>query len=65
MSTTQENYGFPKLLDRYAEQIATVSAEDVMRMGRILLRRFHAVVPSVTLHQTRAHQWGAVQEVKP
>jgi len=65
---TQEHYGFPEdYWDRYAEQIATVSAEDVMRMGtkyysgdsmQVVAIGDPSIKPALT-------KWGEVQEVKP
>ena len=65
---TQEHYGFPEdYWDRYAAQIATVSAEDVMRMGAKYYSADHMQVVAVGDPAIKAAlaKWGEVQEVKP
>jgi len=65
---TQEHYGFPEdYWDRYAAQIATVSAEDVRRMGKKYYSGDHMQViaigdPSI---KPMLAKWGDVREVKP
>jgi zinc protease len=65
---TQAHYGFPDdYWDRYAAQIATVSAEDVMRMGTKYFSGENMQVvaigdPSI---KPALAKWGEVQEIKP
>jgi zinc protease len=65
---TQEHYGFPEdYWDRYAEQLATISAADVMRMGAKYFSGDQMQVVAVGDPSIRPAlaKWGDVQEVKP
>jgi len=65
---TQEHYGFPEdYWDRYAEQLATISAGDVMRMGAKYFSGDHMQVVAVgdPAIQPALAKWGDVREVKP
>ena len=65
---TQEHYGCPDdYWDRYAAQIATVSAEDVMRMGKKYYSEDHMQIVAVVdpAIKPALAKWGEVQEVIP
>jgi zinc protease len=65
---TQEHYGFSEdYWDRYAEQLAMVSTQDVMRMGTKYFSGDHMQVVAVGDPSIRPAlaKWGDVQEVKP
>jgi zinc protease len=65
---TQEHYGFSEdYWDRYAEQLAMVSTEDVMRMGAKYFSGDHMQVVAVGDPSIRPMiaKWGVVQEVNP
>jgi predicted Zn-dependent peptidase len=65
---TQEHYGFSEdYWDRYAVQIAAVSTEDVVRMGKKYYSGDHMQVVAIgdpSIKPTLA-KWGDVREVKP
>ena len=65
---TQEHYGFPEdYWDRYAAQIATVTAEDVMRIGGKYFSGDHMQIVAIgdPAIKPALAKWGEVQEIKP